>query len=295
MKKSIPNRDAIFLTEWDDLAMVHYADKIESRSSNGGRLKEFASLLRAGKYEEIYGDIPKRPLFLNMLVEDAISGRIGKTTLSYLHEEYVLRKMRYDQESPFGDTSRLLPSNKLDLHDLQRRLLGMLERLALKTAVAGEIGDTRQLLEKFPESWVKEAAQMEELPKEQVISFLMNTILVTASTRSISKELDVRFAHRSFQEYFVARRLVSLLKDGADEEILHFWGVRYNLGVVKFVKEILNDIRIHPDRFGEFHMCIERLRQITATLHGECLLIDMLKVYSNIPSCGPLSKPIIFG
>ena len=276
MRKPVTNRDIIFLSEWDDRTITRYAEEVQSKLSRASPLEEFISLVREGKYTELYGDIPRRPLFLSMLVDDVISGKVQKMTLSHLYEGYVLRKMRYDQESPFGDTSRPLPLGELDFDDLRRRFLLMLERLALKTVVAGEANEAQQLLEKFPEGWVKEAAKLEGLPGDQTISFLMNTILVTDGSRTVSRELDVRFAHRSFQEYFVARRLVNLLKNGTNEEVLYLWSSRYVTGVVMFAEQILRDVHIQPDQPIAFDKCVDRLRRLSSTCQGQYLATDIL-------------------
>ena len=276
MKKPVSNREIIFLTDWGETTILRYVDEIQQKSSKSSSIKEFASLVRERRYVEVFGDIPRRPLFLSMLIEDLLSGAFQRMTLSRLYESYILRKMTYDLESPFGDTGRPLPLTEMDINDLRRRLLLILEQLALSTVVEGESHQVKQLLEMFPENLLKKAAESEGLPREPIISLLLNTILVTAGSRSMDRELSIRFAHRSFQEYFIARRLVSILKEDTNENSAGYFSSQYPLGIVSFVYEVLRDIKIQPNQSTTFRKCFDRLHNLAHISGSKCLAAAVL-------------------
>ena len=237
------NRQVIVLDDWNNDAIIAFL-KEKQRLTKSSSLSSLLSLVTAGGYQDFYGDIPKRPLFLEMLAQDVINGEIQKTTVAELYQKYLFQKIERDITSPFSSTSspaRPLPSIHLDIYDLQRRLLVMLENVAATTVIEAEQNGPVQLLEKFPEESVSEAAKSAMLPAESILPYLMGTILVPVGKRSRDKTgLDIRFAHRSYQEYFIARYLSrSLAKRTDSDETLSELQRRYSKGVGTFLESIM--------------------------------------------------------
>lgn len=236
------NRQVIVLDDWNNDAIIAFL-KEKQRLTKSSSLSGLLSLVTAGGYQDFYGDIPKRPLFLEMLAQDVMNGEIQKRTVAELYQKYLFQKIERDITSPFSSTSspaRPLPSIHLDIYDLQRRLLVMLENVAATTMIEAEQNRPVQLLEKFPEESVSEAAKSAKLPAESILPYLMGTILVPVGKRSRDKtSLDIRFAHRSYQEYFIARYLSrSLAKRTDSDETLSELQRRYSKGVGTFLESI---------------------------------------------------------
>jgi len=237
------NRQVITLEEWNDDAIINFLIE-KKKSTKSEALLDLISMIRTERYDTLYGDIPKRPLFLEMLAQDVMSGEVRKRTIAELYEKYFFQKIERDTTSPFSTNKspgRPLGSMGFDLYDLERRLLLMLENIAGRTAIeAAETGQV-QLLEKFPEDWVSEAAKLVNLPSQSVVPYLTGTILVPTTARSREKSsLDIRFAHRSFQEYFLARQLCHDLEQSTNSaQILSNYQRLFSNGVLMFVKSIL--------------------------------------------------------
>lgn len=240
---NITNRRIIVLDEWDDDTISSYLQKIQRIYKNNIPLEQLASLVRDRNYQEFYGDIPKRPLFLDMIVQDVIAGKLKKRNIAELYENYLLQKMRRDEMTPFSSTAfprRLYTSDSLDLHDLQSRLLSMLGDIATKTIIRNDEGHF-QLLEKFPEGWIKDAARSASLQADSILPYLLRTILVPIGKRTRQHpEIEIRFGHKSFQEYFIARRLASdLLTGKSSAGIPKSWRTQYPEGILAFLNSIL--------------------------------------------------------
>ncbi len=60
--------------------------------------RKFADVIQTDRYAEKYGDIPRRPLFLQMLAEDAWSGSDPEKQLFRLYGKYFRAKLRRDWE-----------------------------------------------------------------------------------------------------------------------------------------------------------------------------------------------------
>lgn len=242
------NSQVVVLDEWSEEAIILFLNE-KRRVTGSTSLNNLVSLVKAGQYQEFYGDIPKRPLFLEMLAQDVIDGQLKKRTVAQLYEKYLVQKMERDVTSPYSSnkyTGRPLASHHLDLFDLQGRLLGMLEEVAAKTAVSSAQTGS-QLLEKFPEEWVKAAAKSVDLPADSVLPYMIGTVLVPVGKRTRQPPfLEVRFAHRSYQEYFIARKLSKGIGRAKDPvESLITLRSQYSKGVISFLESILSSPLVH--------------------------------------------------
>ncbi|MEX0805273.1 MAG: hypothetical protein WD688_18415 [Candidatus Binatia bacterium] len=239
------NTQVVLLENWDDDTILSFLEA-RQRVTGSMALEKLRSIVSSGRYGEFYGDIPKRPLFLEMLCQDVLTGEIERRTVAELYEKYIIQKLERDIRSPFSTGKypyHQLASNEIDLYDLHARLFLMLENIAAKTVVVDSAQvSTGQLLETFPEEWVKDAAKFVKLPAESVLPYLMGTVLVSAGRRNRQQtQLGIRFAHRSFQEYFIARNLsytvntTEILK-----KQLPSFKSTYSQGVMAFLESILN-------------------------------------------------------
>ena len=212
------------LLEWDCNAMLGYIQEFPRTLQT----EELIRVIVEDRYDEIYGDIPKRPLFLEMLVEDLAGGATQPGSLSELYRRCLERKMERDISSPFAQSAgitRPLPISDLDLGELRRRMLDFLTELAGLTLVQDPASDRPLIRETFPQSDVMTAAAKAGLGSAAAVPLLLHSILASTSRKSDSGESMMRFAHRSYQEYFLARSLTATseaIPPGLSRLVMHF-------------------------------------------------------------------------
>ena len=98
LPKSRKIQDKIFLIEWESQHILKYVEEYKKLNKLGLteasliQIDKFIQIIKDNKYEVYYGDIPKRPLFLEMILRDIESGDIQKRTISELYLNYFLEK-----------------------------------------------------------------------------------------------------------------------------------------------------------------------------------------------------------
>jgi len=209
---NIPKRgkkkETIRLSDWEKEDILNY---IQLYSTNGNfvenenkELIKFKKIIEKDKYFEHFGDIPKRPLFLEMLISDFIDGSTDKITLTQLYEKYLYKKFTRDRIGPF------------DSYSIQRPLVFegdaflVFEKINnVLTSIAGIMCVDKHEIKMLPiinESIIKEALNDNKL--DDILELLMNSILIAAGKRAY-KHFNIKFSHRSFQEYYTALYLVN--------------------------------------------------------------------------------------
>ncbi|MEV7046163.1 AAA family ATPase [Amycolatopsis sp. NPDC051061] len=93
-----PIRQYITTTEmrpWTADCMIHLIDRSLRADGPDDHLAELRVLVEEERFEELYGDIPRRPLFLGMLIEDVAPGRPAVTI-----EARALRQLDRPEDRP---------------------------------------------------------------------------------------------------------------------------------------------------------------------------------------------------
>ncbi|MCI0494232.1 hypothetical protein L0Z72_04430, partial [candidate division KSB1 bacterium] len=113
--KRATNKDLLFLIEWHHSHIIEYLEhwaEIFPSNLDQQKISDFKSLVERNEYERYYGDIPKRPLFLKMLIDDIIQDEIKQKNLAAIYENYLLKKFDIDRET---SVSRSLSTRPLSL------------------------------------------------------------------------------------------------------------------------------------------------------------------------------------
>lgn len=206
MKGSDHDREIYILDDWDTHAMLAYLG--EFPASPG--LEHMREVISTGRYKELYGDIPQRPLFLEMLVEATGDEPLTRVRLSELYRICLERKLERDLSSPFETSNsvlRPLPSEFLDLAEIRKRILLMLTELAGSLAEV-EIERNRLLLkEVVTDTELLSIASNVGLDSTSSSLLMLHSVLVPTGGHDHKGNLLIRFAHRSYQEYFLAQYL----------------------------------------------------------------------------------------
>jgi hypothetical protein len=219
-------KDRIKLLEWSNDNILGYVElygkhhQLDSREMDN--LSAFKELVRSNRYHSFYGDIPKRPLFLEMILQDAIEGNVQKTHLSALYEKYFYRKFVWDNESRFDSIPHGRPSTfSEDIYKGFNDIAEMMEDVAgLMIKYDGDDSNEVLLAASIGEKRVRPLLESKGIGS--INAFLLNSVLTTEAARTL-KGLNMTFAHRSYQDYFTARYLFKQIVDYAEDrdKMLH--------------------------------------------------------------------------
>lgn len=171
----------------------------------------FRQLIESGRYIEAYGDIPKRPLFLGMLADDAWAGREPARQLHRLYGQYFRKKFSFDRYSMAASGASNRPSAIVDalgaeeaaerlIHVMQDAADNMLEVTESPSGRSAEHRDT------IGEGQLRKIAESNGIPFVTIEDIAMHSLLQPAGRDPVRRERLVRFAHRSFQDWFLARQ-----------------------------------------------------------------------------------------
>lgn len=212
---------ALKLQEWRKQEIALFLERCEATLSDPDardRLRQLRSWLGGDRFEEVYGDIPHRPLFLRLIAETVAalglpSDRVGRAALFV---DAVRLKIRRDVALPLrvggvGRPSILgRPMAIADSIDLAWR--------AMVAAAARMVGEVDGVLELLPDCSYE--AVRDEVPDlrevDEPLALFLHSLLLLSRRRSGHGERRIRFAHRAFQEFFLAWHLVETgATDGA--------------------------------------------------------------------------------
>jgi hypothetical protein len=211
--KTGPEFERLTLDDWDDALILRFVDIFAA--SRGGDPPEGYRLLRqliaSGRYSEVYGDIPKRPLFLGMLVEDAWSGKEPARNLHRLYGTYFRNKFDIDRNSPAARGTQARPSEIADRFgndEAKEMLIRVMQEAADQMLEVSEIAGSRSAIHRdtISEGSLREFSASLGIAFMRIEDVAMHSLLQPSGRDQKSRERLLRFAHRSFQDWFVARQ-----------------------------------------------------------------------------------------
>ena len=176
---------------------------------------EFEQRLRAGN--DRFEKLARNPFMLNLMVDRAREGKTFGDSRAMLMDDLADRLIRRELSS--GRQPETLTA---DPRGTGNAMMEALSRLAFAMQAHGEgTGLTRFLAEKTP------LAQRGStiLPLEDVLELAVDATLLEESDfkENTTVPTEYAFYHHLLQEYFAARRLLSLLRSG--KNISKFWKV----------------------------------------------------------------------
>jgi hypothetical protein len=210
----------IHLAAWTDREILALASRFRDAvvdADERARLEAFIRLVVHGGYRAIYGDIPQRPLFLAMLLEWVRhhgTGRVGRAALvAHLARAKVHRDVLSPQTS--GQLGRVPITEDAVGADLTEALAWAI--MCKAATLMTSIRDGSIELIDFCRSDALEA---------DPTGIVLNTLLVPLKRSRPGEPFRVRFAHRAFQEFFLAHALLAqpeLFADAAIPEQVARW------------------------------------------------------------------------
>ena len=158
----------------------------------------------SGQYAQLYGDIPRRPLFLRFILETVAEHGAQQVGKADLFGDWARMKIVRDVTAPTmrGGAGRISIAAGSDGVDATVELAFLAMRWAAFRMTQVNEG-TLELLASCSVDDVLSAH-----PRLQAITdptgLVLNSLLVPVSPRKAGDSLGVRFAHRAFQEFFLA-------------------------------------------------------------------------------------------
>jgi hypothetical protein len=213
--KGAPPFERIQLQEWSKDIMLKFLDSFESKKT-GKCSKEFEQLkhsIKSDLYETIYGDIPKRPLFLGMLAQDAWAGGQPAQKLDQLYGSYFRKKFERDVlgtalGAAFQRSERIVDQHGFD--EAFERMLKIMSSFALRLSIKEIIDGVPALIiqEIGGEGLLIDLTRNAGLGNALFEDVLMHSLVQPAGRNQKTRERQVRFSHQSYHEWFLARGLL---------------------------------------------------------------------------------------
>jgi hypothetical protein len=183
------------------LAQRYRDTQTEGRRSN---LDELVRIIDSGEYEKIYGDIPKRPLLLRFILDSVAEQGVRRKGKARLFYDWIELKIRRDVLNPirFGGVGRapILPSAE-ETGTTIRLAFKAMKLAAYKMTIRSEQDDSLELLSSCD---IESLLLSDERLKAMLdpTGLFLHSLLIP--TRTTPEKLEIGFAHRTYQEFFLA-------------------------------------------------------------------------------------------
>lgn len=201
------------LTDWDHPLMTQFLDQFaaERGAIPPETFRRFRDVVATGQYEEHYGDIPRRPLFLGMLAEDAWQGEAPERELHRLYGKYFRAKLQRDWTSSTS-TGRVVRGEGLaqryGTEEAAEVLIRMMQELACKLHIRSLETKAPDGLT-FPEELLRTCASAALGTSDRIEDVLLISLVQPSGRDPVTRQRTYRFAHKSFYDWFLARALVA--------------------------------------------------------------------------------------
>jgi|GEM_PF-2839117 len=256
LQKAVGDRfrkhDKIILIEWKNAQIVEFLSRYEKHlqdEESKKRIQSFIEVVNADQYEQFYGDIPKRPLFLKMLVNDISQSEITQKNLAQIYETYLIHKFDLDRDTSVSHKKSSRPLGLIgDRFFKIRQIFGILENATAKMMYNDADGNI-VFLNDVRESEILAFVKDKQIELKETVELLENSVLVPIEKRSL-KDFRVKFAHKSFQEYFTGRYLFHLLTEpGGRLKDYDWFKYRFSPGVEQFLTGMLETLAPDADEY----------------------------------------------
>lgn len=194
------------LLPWDDLQIIAAAEAYRVQLVDGEgqhRVGEFTAAVRSGRFAELFGDIPRTPLFLKFILDVLRDDEVERMNRVELLTHWVRLKIVRDVTAParFGGTRVAIRSSVTSVDDTVA--LSFAAMGAAAVAMCRRDGNHIDLQPWCTFDEIRRA--MTANTPDSPASLMLNSLLIPTEDRRVDGTQRMRFAHRVFQEFFLAR------------------------------------------------------------------------------------------
>jgi hypothetical protein len=207
-RSSIGRRAKIInLLPWQDEQILLLTERycetlgdVQQRS----HLEEFMEMIKKGEYQALYGDIPRRPLFLRFILETVAAHGVRRTGRARLFYDWATDKILRDISEPrkWGSSGREQLSSDSEPSDVTLRL----SFRAMMCAAFSMTSIREGVLELQSSCEISDLLQRDKQLAQIVdpTGLFLNSLLIPIPGSLAHEPLRVAFAHRAYQEFFLA-------------------------------------------------------------------------------------------
>lgn len=194
--------DLLQLQPWSRSDIIAFLETAiqDAPATASEALRSLREMLVSSAEASTYGDIPSNPLLLRFLIDDVVSEGLRVRSRGSLLRAWARRKFWRDAEK----RSSALPPGQ-DLTTFVDRIYEITESIA--GAMVQSDGQNHQLVETISSEAIEPLLELlDAAGQDQVLSLLLHSVLVPVSHRK-GRSIEIRFAFRLFQEFFLASYL----------------------------------------------------------------------------------------
>lgn len=182
---------------------LRYRNSLKNQNEKN-RISKLLSTIENNTYIEFYGDIPTRPLFLKFILDSVAKNDISKVDKITLFKNWVYLKILRDIDAPmkWGNISRepIISNNESPDTTVQ------LSFYAMKIASSKMVKIINNVLELEPyctlDEYLLSNPRLSSI--QDPTGLFLNSLLVPVPQKSVPDSIKIRFAHRAYQEFFLA-------------------------------------------------------------------------------------------
>ena len=197
------------LLQWDLAEITELARRTAAKAAGSRRanLEKLVELLQSSGYEHLYGDVPRRPLFLRMILDSVAEDGVNVTRKAELMEDWIRLKIQRDIREPARKGGSRLPIVEgAQTVALTIGLAFAAMEIAAERMTVSSDGKVELIASCTLESILQRDRRLNNVLDGA--GLFLSSLLLPLSTKSPEQAVRVRFAHRAFQEYFLARYLI---------------------------------------------------------------------------------------
>ena len=206
---------------WSDDEVVAFVEAAieQATSDEVVQLEWLLACLRSGELRHLYGDLPQHPLFLQMILDEAINGRIRQRSRAELVGDWMERKIVRDIEIAGRDT----PVEVIDSSTFVERMMCLHEHVAALMVEAQD--GICSLTEEISSTVVEDLARVVFPNSQTDISTILGCALLSSASARRRGTMRLRFLLRTCQEFFLARSLHNADREpnGYPQSVIAFW------------------------------------------------------------------------
>lgn len=211
-RKGDPFFSQVGLLEWGQSEILRFLESFE-RERDQPPSKGFMQLKDAverDEYQSVFGDIPRRPLFLGMLAEDAWRREQPEDRLDRLYERYFRSKLLHDRFSAAAG-NRVVRAGQIfqryGEEETAERLLRAMTNMAQELYDRSGSLSGSSVLE-FDEDFLRHHVKLQIGDFDEVEEITLNSLIMPLGRRNVEGQRLYRFAHKSYQDWLTARGIV---------------------------------------------------------------------------------------